>query len=114
MARKASSATICNKENDVLRKNLWIITASGSAALLVALITGCGQGPTLSERNYGVSVRQMVRAQIYNPEAAANPSPDPVNVRDGKLGRQIIEAYRADVAAPEQVKQDITINVGGQ
>lgn len=96
----------------MLRKNLWIITASGSVTLLVALMTGCG--PTLSERNYGVSVRQMVRAQIYDPEAAANPSPDPVNVRDGKLGRQIIEAYRADVAAPQEVKQDITINVGSQ
>ncbi len=96
----------------MLRKNLWIITASGSVILLVALMTGCG--PTLSERNYGVSVRQMVRAQIYDPEAAANPSPDPVNVRDGKLGRQIIETYRADVAAPEHVKHDITINVGAQ
>ena len=96
----------------MLRKNLWIITASGSVTLLVALMTGCG--PTLSERNHGVSVRQMVRAQIYDPEAAANPSPDPVNVRDGKLGHQIIEAYRADVAAPEKVQQDITINVGAQ
>ena len=112
MVRKASSATICDKENDVLRKNLWIITASGSVTLLVALMTGCG--PTLSERNHGVSVRQMVRAQIYDPEAAANPSLYPANVLDGKLGRPIIEAYRADVAAPEQVKQDITINVGAQ
>ena len=95
----------------MLRKSQWIIIASGSVTLLVALMTGCG--PTLSERNYGVSVRQMVRAQIYDPEAAANPSPDPVNVRDGKLGRQIIETYRADFAAPEKVQQDITINVGG-
>ncbi len=94
------------------RKNQWIITASGSATLLAALMTGCA--PTLSERNYGVSVRQMTRAQTYDPEAAANPSPDPVNVRDGKVGRKIIEAYRADVAAPEKVQQDITINVGAQ
>jgi len=56
----------------------------------------------------------MVRAQIYDPEAAANPSPDFANVLDGKLGRPIIEAYRADVGAPEKVKQDITINVGAQ
>lgn len=98
----------------MLSKNQKIITASGSVTLLVALMTGCGQGPTLSERNYGVSVRQMIRAQIYDPEAAANPSPDPVNVRDGKLGSRIIEAYRGDVAAPQEVKQDITINVGAQ
>ncbi len=94
------------------RKNQWIITASGSATLLAALMTGCA--PTLSERNYGVSVRQMTRAQTYDPEAAANPSPDPANVRDGKLGSLIIEAYLADVAAPQEVKQDITINVGAQ
>ena len=110
MVRQASSASICDKENDVLRKNQWIITASGSVTLLVALMTGCA--PTLSERNWGVSVRQMSRAQIYDPGAAVNPSPDPANVRDGKLGRLIIEAYRGDVAAPQDVKQDITINVG--
>jgi len=93
-------------------KNHWIIIASGSLILPVSLMTGCSSGGTLSERNFGMSVRQMTEAQIYDPEAAANPSPHPANVRDGKLGLHIIDVYRADVAAPEKVQQDITINVG--
>lgn len=43
--------------------------------LATLLVSGCSfQNPTRVENDFGVSVRTMVAAQIYDPEAAAEPA----------------------------------------
>jgi hypothetical protein len=78
-----------------------------------AMLAGCGK-PTLVERNFGESVRQMVEAQTYDPSTLSNPSTEPVEGGDGQQLENVIGAYRSDVAKPEAVNDDIVINVGGQ
>lgn len=85
---------------------------SVSAALFVTLLSGCATKPTISERNFGAAVKQMIQAQTYDLKAAQEPEPEPVRVLDGEHAAQIIEVYQKDVAKPEEVRNEIQINVG--
>ena len=85
------------------------------APVLCALLLGaCANQPTLTEINFGDSVRQMVRAQTYDPSTISTPSTEPVDGTDGQLLEGALETYRGSVANPESVGNEIQINVGGQ
>ena len=87
-----------------------LVFTSVSVALL--LMAGCATKQTVSERNFGAAVRQMINAQIYDPKAAQNPDPEPVKVLDGEHASQILEIHRQHVAKPEEIHNEIQINVG--
>jgi hypothetical protein len=85
------------------------------SAVLVTLPLGlgaCVAEPTLTETNFGNSVRQMIEAQTYDPSTLRTPSTDPVDSADGKRLENVLEAYRTDVAKPAAVSEDVVINVG--
>ena len=84
-------------------------------AVFVTLSLGlgaCVADPTLTETNFGKSVRQMIEAQTYDPSTLATPSTDPVDSGDGKRLENVLEAYRTDVAQPAAVNEPVVINVG--
>jgi hypothetical protein len=83
----------------------------GTAALAVSL-GACA--PSLTEQHFGDSVRQMVRAQAYDPSTLDAPSEEAIDSTDGPLLEGVLEAYRGDVARREPVGNDIVINVGGR
>ncbi len=68
-----------------------------SAAVMTA--TGCRSDPVWVEKDYGNSVRSMVEAQIYDPQAAANPAAAAGGL-DGAKGDKAIEAYRDPQVKP--------------
>jgi len=80
--------------------------------LPVLLAAGCASEPTATERNFGDSVRSMVRAQVSDPSTLANPSEATVDSTDGQMLEGALEAYRLTVADPGAVGSEITINVG--
>lgn len=83
------------------------------AFLLPALLLGgCATNPTLTEQNFGDSVRQMVRAQIYDPSTISNPSDAAVESTDGRMLETVIESYQTPETTGS-VGDEITINVGG-
>ena len=91
------------------------IKLSGAVLALSAavLITGCTYSdPARVEQDFGKSVRNMVKAQTYNPEASRRPRVGPPEGLDGNRGNRALEAYRGDVAKPEEIKQPIQINIG--
>ena len=90
------------------------IKLSGAVLALSAavLITACTYSdPVRVEQDFGKSVRNMVKAPTYNPEASRHP-PGPPEGLDGNRGNRALEAYRGDVANPEEIKQPIQINIG--
>ncbi len=90
-----------------------LVSTSVSVALFMALTAGCAATkPTVSERNFGSAVRQMIQAQIYDLKAAQEPDPEPVKVLYGEHALQVIEVYRKDVAKPAEIRNEIHINIG--
>lgn len=86
-----------------------------SIALLAAgaALTGCVHtDPTAVEKDFGNSVRQMVQAQTLDPLAGVQPDSAAIETSDGERLNKVIEAYRSDVSKPEDVQQDIVINLG--
>ena len=83
--------------------------ASLAAALL---LTACATEPTMTEQNFGQSVRQMVNAQTYDPSTLSAPSEATIERTDGQMLEAALESYRETVADPNSVGSEITINVG--
>jgi type IV pilus biogenesis protein CpaD/CtpE len=79
---------------------------------LTGMLAACA--PTLTEQNFGVSVRQMIEAQTYDPSALTTPSTETVDSSDGRRLENVLDVYRTDVARPEAANQDIVISVDGQ
>lgn len=65
-----------------------------------------------TERDFGDSVRQVTNAQVYDPNAAANPDPSPVVGGDPDRLNNSLDGHRKDVASPAGVAAPVTVNVG--
>lgn len=63
------------------------------AAMLFA-VSACSSDPVRVEQDYGNSVRNMIKAQIADPEAARRPSTGLPGGLDGGKGEKVIDAYR--------------------
>ena len=72
----------------------------------------CVAEPTLTETNFGDSVRQMIEVQTYDQSTLTTPSTDSVDSSDGQRLENVLEAYRTDVAKPAAVNENVVINVG--
>ena len=82
------------------------------ACAVVATMTGCAETPR-ADADFGNSVRAMVDAQTYNPDAARNPPEAAPTAGDGQRLENVVGGYRKDVArGVEDVRRDIVINVG--
>ncbi len=90
------------------RRSLGLLPAA------VLLAAGCTHSdPVRVEEDFGNSVRHMIDAQIYNPEAAEHPIIDPPRPLDGPKGEAVLDAYRADVPKPQGARQPpALINIG--
>ncbi len=81
-------------------------------AFVVGLLSGCASTDAVRvEEDFGNSVRNMIQAQTYNPDAARNPPSEPPKVLDGTVGRRVLETYRGDVAPPRKTEQPIQLDV---
>ena len=82
---------------------------------LSALITsGCGTiagDMTKVEEDYGNSVRQMVQAQIYDPNAANFPSRQGPMSSDGDKAVRTLESYRNDIPKPESIGDEFEFEI---
>jgi hypothetical protein len=63
---------------------------------LAGMLVGCATvtEPVVIESDFGNSVEQMAAAQFYDPQAALNPSLEPVKGTDGSLGQNVMSRYR--------------------
>lgn len=78
---------------------------------LVLFAAACSPTPRV-DATFGDAVPAMVEAQLYDPAAAANPSPDVVEGTDGQRMEAVVEAHRKQAASPDSVSNPIVINVG--
>jgi len=82
-----------------------------AGALLVPL-AGCVDNPPRNEA-FGDSVRSLVDAQTFDPNAAMNPPEAAPENGDGQRLENVVGGYRKDVArGVEDVRREIVINVG--
>ncbi len=88
-----------------LRLMLWVP---------MALLTGCSTtaGDAVRvEEDFGNSVRQMIGAQIYNPDAAKAAATEPPRGLDGVQGEAVLKVYRERVGDPDDVDKTLRIDV---
>jgi hypothetical protein len=74
-------------------------------------LAGCATSAV--EDDFGNSVAAMIESQKAHPEVSANPDPNGVDGTDADRVVRVLETYREDVARPENVSQDIIVNIGG-
>jgi len=91
---------------NVIQKALLFTTA----AIAIGLAGGCASHSAL-ENDFGKSVRHMTRSQTLNP-APVSPAESSTVDGDGDRLMNVLDAYREDVSKPEDVSQDIVVNVG--
>lgn len=78
---------------------------------LLAGAAGCTQSSAV-DRDFGNSVRHVMRSQTLDPLAAVAPDREAVDHGDGQRIEAVMEAYREDVSKPADIGQDIVIQVG--
>lgn len=78
----------------------------------IAITTGCA-GTSRADSEFGDAVRQVMAAQVYDPNAAANPDPAAVVGGDPDRLNNSLDGYRKEAAAPTSVGDPITVNIGG-
>ena len=92
--------------------NKQTISMTLIACVALSSMTACTTGGSRVEATYGDSVRSTVRAQLYDPATAANPSTDAVEGTDGQRMEAVMEAHRGQAGSGEAVSNPIVINVG--
>lgn len=75
--------------------------------LILLGLSGCISDPKYVEEEFGLSVKQMVEAQIYDPAAASNPLAAPPELIDGTAASESILGYR------EESKRETGSDQGG-
>lgn len=82
-------------------------------ACAVASLAGCASSPQQeNDPAFGSSVRQMIHAQIHDPQAAENPSDQAPAGIDGIRAEGVMKTYRADVDKPARAQETILMQVG--
>lgn len=72
----------------------------------------CTTSTNRVEASYGDAVRSNVRAQLYDPSTATNPSAEAVEGTDGQRMEAVMEAHRGHKGSADSVSNPIVINVG--
>lgn len=89
-----------------IKRTLWWAIA------VVGLLSACTSTDAVRvEEDFGNSVRNMIQAQTYNPEAARNPPSEPPTVLDGPKGGKVLDEYRGDVSDPQQTERPIQLEI---
>lgn len=89
-----------------------ILTLLG-AALPALLLGACVSEPTPTELAFGDSVRQIVKAQTYDPSTLSSPSEKTGAGTDGQRLGNALDVYRRDVSKPAAATNEVPISVNG-
>lgn len=92
----------------MINKKIHLSIIACTFALFAA---ACSPTPRV-DATFGDAVPAMVEAQLYDPAAAANPSPDVVQGTDGQRMETVIEAHRGRAGNADNVSNPIVISVG--
>jgi hypothetical protein len=82
----------------------------------LCLLSACADGnhrPYTLDKSFGQTQKQIMQAQIADPEAAQNPPPDSPRKLDGYVGVNTMQTYRDSFGQSVQPQPEISINVGG-
>lgn len=82
-----------------------------SALALFTTLASCSMDPVYVEEDFGNSVRQMIAAQISDPEAATNPSPDAPDLLDGVSAEESVLGYRNDAKREANTQREIRLSI---
>ena len=79
----------------------------------VSFVSACTwTEPTRVEAYYGDAVKSITAGQVYDLDAALNPSADPVEGTDGQRMEAVMEEHRGHTGSAESATQPIVINSG--
>jgi hypothetical protein len=84
-----------------------------AAAAAGLVLSGCAAQTPL-QADYGNSVRQMQRYQVYDRRTLFKPNAAPVEGADPDMLNLAVQSLRTEKVDRAQVSQPMTINIGSQ
>jgi hypothetical protein len=88
------------------------IIITTAALLSLSLVGGCAS-QTRTEAEFGDAVREVMRNQVHDKNAADYPEPDAVEGADPYRLEKVMEVHRGDVSEPRGTTGSaVQINVG--
>lgn len=75
--------------------------------MAAAVVQGCTTEPVKTEADFGNSVRQMIAVQ----RVEGGPSARPGSL-DGRQAEKVLQAWRGEVAKPQDLKTDVNMPLG--
>lgn len=82
-----------------------------TAIPFLALLTACSTNPQES-LVLGDTFRQVTAMQIQNPQAQEQYGTDLHGTMDGRMGVNVMDVYRSHIDKPQEVKNEIQVNIG--
>jgi hypothetical protein len=95
-----------HRKDSIMRHLTFAAAAAGLA------LSGCAQTPL--EADYGNSVRQMQKYQVYDRRTVFKPSAAAVEGADPDMLNLAVQSLRTEKVDRSQVSQPMTINIGSQ
>lgn len=83
-----------------------------SLTLFMMSISACTTAPEYVEEDFGVSVRQMVEAQIYDMPTAINPGDIPPEIIDGVVVSETVQGYREEAKRKDEAANNVIFELG--
>jgi len=99
-----------HRKDTTMRHFVFALAAAAAAGLA---LSGCAAKAPL-EADYGHSVREMQKYQVYDRRTLFKPNPAPVEGADPDMLNLAVQSLRTEKVDRSQVSQPMTINIGSQ
>ena len=85
-----------------------IITLS----LLALVISGCSTPVPQRDMRLGAGAEALAAEQAFNPKASEENGTLIHGTLDGPTGVNILSTYRSDISKPQEIRNEIQVNIG--
>ena len=99
-----------HRKDTTMRHFVFALAAAAAAGLA---LSGCAAKTPL-EADYGNSVRETQKYQVYDRRTLFKPNPAPVEGADPDMLNLAVQSLRTEKVDRSQVSQPMTINIGSQ
>ncbi|UTW04563.1 hypothetical protein KDX31_06050 [Amphritea atlantica] len=87
------------------------LTTALSLFILV-ILAGCSAPQPQHHMQLGAGAEALAEQQMFNPQASEENGTQIHGSLDGPTGVKILSTYRSDISKPQEVRNEIQVNIG--
>ena len=80
--------------------------------LLLVVLSGCSAPQPQHHMRLGAGAEALATEQAFNPMASEENGTQIHGTLDGNTGVNILSTYRSDISKPQEVRNEIQVNIG--